>query len=258
VTSPTSLAVKPTLRGDKVLLRPVTVEDADFILDDDPEAMRLTGTHPRPELVSREFMREWYASRADHDDRLDLAVVDRATGQFAGEIVLNELDRNNKACNFRILLCGNRNRGRGLGTEATRLILAHAFESVGLHRVELEVYEFNPRARRVYEKLGFVHEGTRRDALLWDGEWIDAHVMSILAPEWTKTSRMSRSRPGRVTLSHFSAADVTLQTPSSEAATTDMCMQRSSDRGWAPLPQTVDTQGSRSAYHRTVRLRISD
>ena len=81
VTNPISLAVKPTLTGDKVLLRPVAVEDADFIPDDDddPEAMRLTGSHPRPEH-SLELMREWYATRADHDDRLDLAVMDRATG----------------------------------------------------------------------------------------------------------------------------------------------------------------------------------
>jgi len=186
VTNPISLAVKPTLTGDKVLLRPVAVEDADFIPDDDdPEAMRLTGSHRRPEH-SRELMREWYATRADHDDRLDLAVVDRATGQFTGEVVLNELDPDNESCNFRILLYGEANRDRGLGTEATRLILRHAFENVGLHRVSLEVYEFNPRARRVYEKVGFVFEGTRRDALHWDREWIDAHVMSVLAPEWAQ------------------------------------------------------------------------
>jgi RimJ/RimL family protein N-acetyltransferase len=149
--------------------------------------MRLTGSHPRPEALRRElFMREWYATRADHDDRLDLAVVDRATGQFAGEVVLNELDRDNESCNFRILLCGDANRGRGLGTEATRLILGHAFESVGLHRVDLEVYDFNPRARRVYGKVGFVFEGTRRGALHWDGKRIDAHVMSVLAPEWAQ------------------------------------------------------------------------
>jgi RimJ/RimL family protein N-acetyltransferase len=98
--------------------------------------------------------------------------------------VLNELDPDNESCNFRILLFYPRNRSRGLGTEATRLILGHAFETVGLHRVDLEVFAFNPRARRVYEKVGFVYEGTKRDALRWDGEWIDADVMSILAGEW--------------------------------------------------------------------------
>ena len=67
-------------------------------------------------------------------------------------MVLNGLDPDNESCNFRILLYGDANRDRGLGTEATRLILRHAFENVGLHRVDLEVYEFNPRARRVYKR----------------------------------------------------------------------------------------------------------
>ena len=62
--------------------------------------------------------------------------------------------------------------------------MRHAFEDQGLNRVELEVYDFNPRARRVYEKVGFVHEGTRRQALHFENAWIDAHQMSILAGEW--------------------------------------------------------------------------
>jgi RimJ/RimL family protein N-acetyltransferase len=74
--------------------------------------------------------------------------------------------------------------GRGFGTEATRLVLGHAFDTVGINRAELEVYEFNPRARHVYEKVGFVYEGTKRQALRWDGQWIDAALMAMLADEW--------------------------------------------------------------------------
>jgi RimJ/RimL family protein N-acetyltransferase len=63
--------------------------------------------------------------------------------------------------------------------------MGYAFEEVGLHRVELEVFAFNDRARHVYEKVGFVVEGTRRDALCFDGEWVDSHIMAILEQEWT-------------------------------------------------------------------------
>lgn len=99
-------------------------------------------------------------------------------------MVLNDLDPPNRSCGFRIALVGPEVFGRGLGTEATRLVLAHAFDTVGLHRVSLEVYAFNPRARRVYERVGFVHEGTLRQVLRWDGAWVDADVMSILATDW--------------------------------------------------------------------------
>lgn len=74
----------------------------------------------------------------------------------------------------------------GIGTEATRLVVAHLFD-LGIHRVSLEVYDFNPRARHVYEKVGFTHEGTLRDALYWEGEWVDAHVMAMIAPEATRS-----------------------------------------------------------------------
>jgi RimJ/RimL family protein N-acetyltransferase len=102
----------------------------------------------------------------------------------AGEVVLNELNVHNVCCGFRILLQGPRFYGRGLGTEATRLTIGYAFKVLGVHRIELEVHDFNPRARLVYEKIGFVHEGTKLDALRWDGQWVDCHIMALLNRDW--------------------------------------------------------------------------
>jgi RimJ/RimL family protein N-acetyltransferase len=194
-TRPLDFADKPVLTGERVLLRPVGEADAAGLraLVDDPEVGRLTGSHRS--TFSDDDLRRWYGSRAEHDDRLDLAVVERSSGEYVGEVVLNDLDPDNRSCGFRIALLGPRVFGRGFGTEATRLALAHAFTTVGLHRVELEVYAFNPRARRVYEKVGFVAEGTRRQALHWHGEWIDAHVMAVLAHEWAT----HRGRPPAIT-----------------------------------------------------------
>ncbi|MFD5429290.1 GNAT family N-acetyltransferase [Streptomyces sp. NPDC127084] len=178
---------KPTLSGTRVLLRPVTADDLPALLPmfHDPEASRLTGNHAADDGPDEARLRKWYATRGEQDDRLDLAVVDRATGNVVGEVVLNLWDQGNESCNFRICLVPG-TYGKGLGTEATRLIVGYGFEELGLHRVSLEVYAFNPRARRAYEKAGFVAEGVLRDALLWEGERVDATVMSILAPEWAR------------------------------------------------------------------------
>jgi RimJ/RimL family protein N-acetyltransferase len=177
-----SFADKPTLTGDLVLLRPLTTADVPAIMDSiaDAEARRLTGTHASftTEQVGT-ALRDW----ATRDDRIDMAIIERATGNYAGEVVLNGLDPDNASCGFRIAL-PSAYTDRGLGTEATRLILGHAFDTVGVHRVELEVFAFNPRARRVYEKVGFVYEGTKRQALRWQREWIDTHVMAMLADDW--------------------------------------------------------------------------
>ncbi|HET7014351.1 MAG TPA: GNAT family protein [Streptosporangiaceae bacterium] len=175
----TDFAKKPTLTGELVLLRPVQVADAAWLFAVDPETMRLTGSN-RDSGFTLENLESWYETRGTHDDRLDLSIIERATGEWAGEVVLNELSRQNESCGFRILLQGPRFYGRGLGTEATQLVIDYAFGTVGVHRIELEVYDFNPRARHVYEKLGFVPEGTKRDALQWDGKWIDCHCMGLL------------------------------------------------------------------------------
>jgi RimJ/RimL family protein N-acetyltransferase len=175
------LLVKPTLIGSRVLLRPVSVDDVPGLLDmlTDPEGNRLTGTHAQFDEATA---RRWYATRGEQDDRLDLAIVEQATGEYAGEVVLNDRDAGNQAIGFRIALRAGF-RDRGLGSEATRLVIDYAFDTLGLHRIGLEVYAFNSRARHVYERAGFAYEGTRRDALLWDGVWFDAIEMAILATD---------------------------------------------------------------------------
>ncbi|MCW2759978.1 MAG: acetyltransferase [Marmoricola sp.] len=183
-------ATKPTLVGQSVTLRPFRPGDAEALQACfDEDALRLTGSaHSTTEAAAEarrtepdERTRAWYATRNGQHDRLDLAIEDE-TGTCVGEVVLNDWEPENRCCNLRILL-GPDGRDRGLGTEAVRLVLDHAFDVLGLHRVELEYYAFNPRAARAYEKAGFVEEGRRRDALLFDDAWVDAIVMSALATD---------------------------------------------------------------------------
>jgi RimJ/RimL family protein N-acetyltransferase len=177
-------SIKPVLTGKLVVLRPFADSDVPVFLEAvaDPEVARLTGGTPG-EGPGEEKTREWYGSRNAQDDRLDLAVVDRSSGACVGEVVLNEWDPHNGSCNFRTLLVAA-GRNRGLGTEAIRLIVGYGFEELGLHRISLEVFSHNPRARRAYEKVGFVAEGVLRQVLRDGDGWADATVMSILAPEW--------------------------------------------------------------------------
>ena len=205
VTQAPDFSVKPTITGDKVVLRPFAEDDFPGMLEvlRDPETLKLTGTvHDDAELASlagEKSFHDWYASRNDQPDRLDLAVIDGARGGCVGEAVLNEWDPGNHSCSFRIAV-GPAGRGRGLGTEATRLIVGYGFERLRMHRISLEVYSFNPRARRVYERAGFRAEGVLRESLRYGGQWIDATVMSILACEWAEhhghPSQGTGLRPG--------------------------------------------------------------
>jgi RimJ/RimL family protein N-acetyltransferase len=186
-----SFSVKPTLTGDRTVLRPFTEADAETMWEiiRDPEVERFTGDSP--DELTLERVRTWYGSRSTQPDRLDLAVTDRITGDLVGEVVLYEWDADTRSCTFRTLI-GPRGRGRGLGTEATRLTVGHGFEQLGLHRIQLEAYAHNLRALHVYEKVGFVVEGVRRETELRDGEWVDEVMMALLDHEWAALSSTAR------------------------------------------------------------------
>ena len=183
---------KPTITGERVLLRPITAGDADGMWETvhDPEGTDLTATTA---TFTREQVDAWCAGRAAQDDRLDLAVVDRATGEYAGEVVLNEHDPDADSANFRIALRGPAYYGRGLGGEATRLVVDHALRTMGLSRITLSVLVRNPRARRTYERAGFREVGRHVD----DGEdWVDMAIDAArLAPDYPIETERLRLRP---------------------------------------------------------------
>ncbi len=74
--------------------------------------------------------------------------------------------------------------GNGYGTDAMRVMLRYAFNELNLSRVGLIVFEYNPRAIRSYEKVGFIPEGRVRGAMLRDGKRWDFLYMGILREEW--------------------------------------------------------------------------
>lgn len=179
-----TFADKPTLNGKRVILRPMSIEDAApfFASLTDEESTWLTGTR---QTFTFEQIQRWTASRKDVDDRLDLSIFDRASGDWVGELAILDWDADNHSCGFRIAI-GPRGRNRGLGSEATRLVVDYVFGHLPINRIGLEVFAFNPRAIRVYERCGFIREGVLRSALHWDGEYHDAILMSILRDDWSR------------------------------------------------------------------------
>ncbi|HJY32179.1 MAG TPA: GNAT family protein, partial [Actinomycetota bacterium] len=74
--------------------------------------------------------------------------------------------------------------GRGFGREMIVLALRYAFNELNLHRVWLTTSAFNERALKLYEKLGFQHEGRGREHILLDGTRWDIVYMGILRDEF--------------------------------------------------------------------------
>ena len=178
-----ALADTPTLSGDRVELRPLGPEHLEpfWRAVNDPELRRLTGTTA---MFTRDGISSWLAARSAADDRLDLAIHRLDDDAYLGELALLDLDAANAVADVRISLGHPDLRGHGYGREALALLLDHAFDAIGLHRVGLDVLAFNTGAIRAYERLGFRHEGRRREVLDVDGHRHDCLLMGLLRTEW--------------------------------------------------------------------------
>lgn len=155
----------------------------------DPEIAGLTRYQQSP--LTRDDIQRFFYSRVMGSDFLAMAIHVRETDRLVGTCAFSQLDGDNGSTLYHITIGEREAWGKGYGTEATDLMLAHAFTRLALHRVGLTVFEFNSRAIRSYEKSGFVVEGRARQAIFRDGRFWDEIHMSVLLEEWEARYRVA-------------------------------------------------------------------
>ncbi len=176
------------LRGQLVRLCAVNVEqdaemiaawfhDSEYSILSDAAAARMWSVKQVKEHAEKEMETESattfaFAIRALADDRL------------VGTIDLSGIRWTHGDTFVGIGIGKREDWGKGYGTDAMRVILRFAFAELNLHRVSLDVFEFNPRAIRSYEKAGFKIEGRQRATLNQDGKRYDMVYMGVLRDEW--------------------------------------------------------------------------
>jgi RimJ/RimL family protein N-acetyltransferase len=175
------------LHGERVRLRPIERDDLPRFVAwfADPEVRaHLALFLP----LSRAQEERWYESTlAQPQEEQPFAIdarLDEARWQHVGAAGLQNLQWRNRGTEIGLVVGDRSFWGKGLGTEATALLVRFAFDTLNLHRVALRVYEDNAPARRVYEKVGFVLEGRQRDGDFREGRYRDVLLYSILRPEW--------------------------------------------------------------------------
>ncbi len=146
----------------------------------DKEVARLTGCK---EVFTKEEVISFFLKSLEEEDRYFFLII-APDGRIIGESVINEINWDLRCANFRIGLYHTTERGKGIGTWVTEVTRDFAFEKLKLHRLELDVYSFNPRAEKVYLKAGFKREGVLRDAVMDGDKYADDILMSILEDEW--------------------------------------------------------------------------
>lgn len=174
------------LYGPDVYIRPLTISDAKGLLlnTQDEEIRYLTGTK---KVFTLEDIQEHICRWEKDPTRYDFAICLNQTKEMIGELSILEIDEETRCAGFRITMLGIRATGKGHGTQAIGLVLAFVFETLGLNRLQLEVYSHNPRAQRAYEKAGFIKEGVLREAVYINGAYSDEIIMAVLKSDYEKT-----------------------------------------------------------------------
>src|SRR3990172_1693053 len=174
----------PGIEGRLVTLRRHVPENLAAVVRwyRDPELARLSRYQTRP--MPFEEIEHFFRTRLLAADAFAYAIHQRPSGRLVGLTTFSNLDPDNGTALFHITIGELDAQDRGLGTEATELMIRHAFDVLGLHRIGLSVFAFNDRAIRAYEKAGLKVEGRVREAIWRDGRHWDEVQMGILADEW--------------------------------------------------------------------------
>lgn len=134
-------------------------------------------------LDAAQLDRSLQEAQTDPPSRLIFTAVENGTP--IGHIELARIDRRNRSATLaRVLVGESSQRGRGVGLQMVRDILRIGFDQVGLHRIDLVVFDFNASAIACYERAGFVREGCLREARRFGDTYWTLVQMSILEEEW--------------------------------------------------------------------------
>jgi len=166
--------------GHGVTLYPL---DEDYI-----ESFRRVRNHPairrwcrQVGLISREDQKKWFKNQQS-DPTIQMFQIYNRIERVSGVCGLTSIDLVNARAEFSLYIFPTDHR-QGLGRGALKTLLDYGFKELNLHQIWGETFDGNP-AMRLFTDLGFKKDGTLRDFYFKNGEYIDAHRISILRSEW--------------------------------------------------------------------------
>lgn len=179
------------ITGNRVSLRPWRRDDLSILRrwHDDGEVLRYWGER-QPLVTEGAFER--------HVQPGERYTEFQGTGSFCicdenswpiGHLQYDGGESRDRRAHLSVLIGERDARDKGYGTELVVLLLNWLFNQRNMHRAWLTVQADNHRAIHVYEKIGFVHEGTYRQHNFYDGAWHDERLYGIIANEFNARYR---------------------------------------------------------------------
>ncbi len=173
------------LKANSIYLRPLTIKDVNetylsWLQDNEVMSGIATSDYTLQKL--HDYVQEKIAIPTVSF----FAICSNETNEHIGNVKLDFYDSKANVAELGLLI-GNKNYwGKGVGSQACKLAIEYGFNTMNLRKIYLAVYENNPNAKKLYEKLGFTLEGTLRKHILADGNLCDKYLMGIFKNEFIK------------------------------------------------------------------------
>jgi len=169
------------IEGTQIDLRPLTMDDVkegyvNWFNDSAVCAFNRHHAFPYTEALARQYVEGLQTG----NQNLVLAIIDKASGRHIGNVSLQAIDWMSRNAEFAIILGEREWWGKGIGAEASKMMVEHGFKVLNLHRI----YCFTPTAnvpmRKIAERLGFEEEGIQKEALYKDGMFHDVVAYGLI------------------------------------------------------------------------------
>ncbi|KUO69304.1 MAG: acetyltransferase [Clostridia bacterium BRH_c25] len=172
-------------KGQKIRLREYRKEDIErallYINDSEIKKLLAPGI---PYLNTLEDERKWVEGLSAFKDNYSFAIETLEDEKYIGGCGLNSIDWKNSVAVVGIFIGDKNYWGKGYGTDAMKVLMKFIFEQMNIHKIKLNVFSYNKRAIKSYEKCGFKIEGVLRQEIFRDGCYHDEIIMGLLKEEY--------------------------------------------------------------------------
>lgn len=173
------------LHGKLVFLRAIEDTDLPLIHTWQNNSKILPYVYPGvPNPISLERLKKWHEEFQGDATNKILLICLQDSGEPIGTVEIKDINFRSRKGDLSIVIGDEQNWSQGYGTEALILFLGYCFRVLNLRRVSLEVYEYNERALKSYEKVGFQKEGYVRRSVFKDGQYHGEYILAILKDEY--------------------------------------------------------------------------
>lgn len=174
--------MKSPYEGERIRLRAREASDLDLMyrwINDWETVKYIASRYPR----GKKFEREWLEGGDPAFGEAQFVAETLADSQPIGFLGLHHGNPEDRVVGLGVAIGEHDYLDAGYGTDMMRTVCRVGFDMMNLNRIELTVYDWNPRAIRVYEKIGFQKEGVLRDGMFRAGKWHDLVLMGLLKGE---------------------------------------------------------------------------